>query len=199
MANIIPGTWTQVCLVTIWDGTTFMSLSAKLLPSELVNLGDRPVEYEPNLAGGRNDILNPEEDTVITFEGRFIGIGDTDSTTPSGLAAIFYDGTDISAPFSVDNYLAQAQRKSYNLWFLWSDDSTVAAATGAIVSGANALRIRCVAARFISCKPNFSENKLKWTCMFRVPARTVSGAKTITAEEADGTASMAALGTLTST
>ncbi len=199
MANIIPGAWTQVCLVSIYDGTTVMNLSARFLPAELINLGDRPVEYEPNLAGGRNDILNPEEDTVITFEARFIGIGDADDTSPSGLVNIFYDGTVVSAPFSVDNYLASAQRKSFNLWFLWSDDSTVSAATGAIVSGANALRCRCVAARFVSCKPNFSENKLKWTLMFRVPARTVSGAKTITWEEADGTASMASLTTLAST
>ena len=199
MANALPHSWTRVCLVTLWDGTTFMSIASWLTPSDLFDLGDREVEFQPNLAGGRLGVEKYEEDTIITFEGRFVGIGDTNSTTPDGLIAHYYDGSVTAAPYSVDNYAQAAARKYWNLWFLWSDDSTVSDATGAIVSGANALRARLVAARFVSCKPNFSDGELKWTFKFRVPARTKSGAKVITWESTDGTASMAALGTLTST
>lgn len=199
MANPIPGAWARVCLISMWNGTTTMSLAAYMTPSELMNLGDREVEAEPNLAGGRTVSEKPEEDTEITFEGRQVGIGGVTDTTPDGMLSFFYEGTDTAAPFSVDNYLASATRTTYNLWFLWADDSTVSAATGAIVSGANALRCRCACAYFVSCKPNMSDNVLKWTMKFRVPARTISGAKTITWESTDGTAAMASLGTIAST
>lgn len=199
MANPTPGSWTQICLVTVWDGTTTREFASWLTPSELVNLGDREYEFVPTLKGGRLGVEKPEEDTEITLEGKFIGVGDSDSTSPDGAVGMFYDSTDSSAPFSVSNYFSGAVRKSFNLWFLWSDDSTVASGTGAIVSGANALRARCSAARFVSCKPNFSDNDLKWTLKFRVPARTASGAATITWESTDGTSSMASLGTVAST
>ncbi len=199
MANPTPGAWSEVCLVTLWDGTTTMEIASWLRPADLIQSGDREVTFEPSLAGGRIDLHEPEEDTEITIEGRFIGIGDTDDTSPDGMVSHFYDGTDSSAPYSVDNYFAAAVRKTFNIWILWSDDSTVASGTGAIVSGANAMRARCVAARFVSCKQSFSDGKQLWTLKFRIPARTKSGAKTITWESTDGTAAMTSLGTLTST
>ena len=199
MANPVKQTWSKVCLIGMWDGTTYMHLTSYVTYSELINLGDRPVEMVPNCADGRIAVEKPEEDTEINFDARFVGAGDKDATSPDGLLGMFYDGTVATQPISVDNYLAAALRKTYNLWFLWSDDSTVSAGTGAIVSGANALRCRVVSAFLESCKQNWSDGELKWTCKFRVPARTRTGAKTITWESTDGTASMASLGTLTST
>ena len=199
MANIQPQTWKEICLVTLWNGTTFMEMSSWLTPSDIFDGGARPVEYVPTLKGGRLRVEKPEEDTVLTFEGRFVGVGDIDSTAPDGMIGHFYDATDTSSPMQIDNVLAGAQRKAWSIWLLWSDDSTVASGTGAIVSGANAMRCRMVCASFESCKPSFGDGEKKWTFSFRVPARTQSGAKTITWESTDGTASMASLGTLTST
>ncbi len=197
MANTIPDSWTEVCLVSAWNGSVMVNIAALIQPSEMIELGDREYEFKPNIAGGRTGMRKPEEDTMITFDGEFVGIGDADDTSPDGMISHFYEGTVATTPFTVNNYSQVLQtRNKWQLFFLWSDDSTVSAATGAVVSGANALRCRCTEARFVSCKPSFTENELRFKFKWRVPARSKAGSSTILWESADGLAAMTSLGTV---
>ena len=193
MANTITGTYTETMYVVANDGTTAFRIEA-LLDTVDVDQGDKESEFKPNLAGGRVEILKPQEDTVVTFEGWFMGVGDTDDATPDGMISLFAGTTaDATVPFSVD---VDRTRRRFTLFLLWTDDSVATIATGSIASGANALRMRAGNARLVSLKPSYTDKELKFTFKFRIPAFNPSGTRNITWESTDGTASMETLATI---
>ena len=202
MGTTPPQTWGPRCFVAAWDATTMFAINP-LVDTIDFDWGDLEWEFKPNIAGGRAGTQKPEEDTMITFEGTFVSIGNVTTSEPSGLIAKYYGGTDTAPPYSVDNYAAGQERDSWQLFFMWTDDSTVTHATAAVVSGSNALRYRVIEARLVSMKDKFTPGeKPIFTFKFRVPARTISGARTITKESTGGIfsgdwATMASLATVT--
>jgi hypothetical protein len=192
MANEIIGTYSRTAYVNIWDGTTIFQVEA-LMDTIDIDLGDKESEFKPTLAGGRIEIQKPEEDTMVTFEGWFMGIGDTDDTTPDGLITKFMGGSDTTVPFAVTN---TRTRGTYQVFILWTDDTAATIANSSIASGANAMRFRGSGARLVSMKPSYTDKELKFTFKFRIPAYDLGGTGRIYWESTDGTGSMASLSTV---
>ena len=200
MANTAPDQWGPFTLVSAWDGTALFNLAAI---SETITLegGEKDWEYKVNVAGGRIGRPIPETDTILTFEGWQIGIGNSTDTTPTGLLNRYYGGTDSATPFSVDNYSQNIAIPKWQIFILDADDTatTLSVATAAITSGVNGKRYRFIEGRLISLtgeKWTGGAEERKVTMKFKFPARTSIGGRTITVEEFDGLASAAALSTL---
>lgn len=191
MANQKGGTYSETILATFHDGTVAYKVEA-LLDSVDVDMGDKESEYKPNLAGGRIKIQKPQEDTIITFEGWFQGIGDTDSTTPDGLVSL-YAGTTADTTNAIQLSVDRT-RRLFNVFLLWTDDTAATSAQDSIASGANMIRLRASNSELVSMKPKYSDGELKWTFKFRVPAFSPSGStKNIYWESVDGTSAMTSL------
>jgi len=180
-----PDAWTEYALINLNDGTTDMSIHA-ITETIDIDAGARPVDSIPTVAGGRVKNFKPEEDTMITFEGYPIGIGDKDATSQEGLDLFFHGGTASVAPFSVSSSKA---RTNFAVTIMWTD-GTATSATSSVLSGNYALRYNFANCDMISCKPSFTDGILKATYVFKCPAKNKAGTSNITKESTDGTASM---------
>src|SRR3990167_5737688 len=115
MANAILGTYSKTMYVglTVHNeaGTAQVTDARIEALSESVSItgGEQESEFKPMLNGGRVEIKKPRSDIEIEFEGRFMGIGDTDDKTPDGLSALFLGGTDTTSPSGTPTTAATAR------------------------------------------------------------------------------------------
>ena|SRR3990167_3127175 len=208
MANSILGTYSETCYIglTVHNeaGTATVTDARVEALSESVSWsgGEQESEFRPMLNGGRVEVKKPMTDVELEFEGKFMGIGDTDDTTPDGLSALFLGGTDTTVPFTTPTTAATARvRYRYHVFTLFTDDTAASGnATSSIASGGNAVRGRFANCRLVSVTPKFdAEGGLTYSWKFRCPAYTPTGIPNVYWESTDGTASMASLATIAAT
>ena len=209
MANSILGTFSETAYIglTVHNeaGTALVTNARVEALSRSVSWsgGEQESEFRPMLNGGRVEVKKPMTDIELEFEGHWMGIGDTDDTSPDGLMAFFVGGTDVTAPFGGPTTAAAARvRYRYTIYILATDDTAAIGqdANGSIASGANAIRLRFSNARLVSVTPTMgADDELKFTWKFRVPAYTPTGVPNFYPESTDGTSSMASITTIAAT
>ena len=190
--------WMETCLVSIaaQSGTDipFQSLTETVD----VDLGEKDIEGVALVNGGRMTKFTPEGDTSITLEAYPLeaGSGDISSATAG---AGFYDllqAEDTTQPLAITNTTA---RSKYRMAILWTDDTAATNAAGALSSSNNkGFRITGANGYITSVKPSFTDGVLKFTIAFKVAAFTKAGNSQILVESTDGTATLTALQSYTS-
>lgn len=194
-----PEAWTEVCLVTLSDGTTDMDI-APIMNSVTFNDGTRDIDFTATLNGGRIGIPKPEEASEIEFEGIPVGTGDEDATSQDGLDVFFHTGISPTgltkldaAPFYVDSTL-ENERKTYTLTILWTNDSTASSGRSAVVSGNYAYRYQYKNCYLTTVQPSFTtDGGLVSKYTFKCAPRNKAAAANVIKQATDGTSSLASL------
>lgn len=189
--------WMETALVSIaaQSGTDIPIQS--LVETIDVDLGEKDIEGLALVNGGRVTKIMPESDTTITLEAYPVEAGNEDVSAATAGAGFFdlLHSEDTSQPLAITN---NRTREKYRLAIMWTEDTTVTNAASA-VTGANAAMRFTFANGFVtSVKPSFTDGVLKFTVTFKVAAFTKAAAGQILLESTDGTASMTALQSYTS-
>lgn len=197
MATMSQDVWTEKALVSIAaQSGTDVPFHSKTETID-IDLGEKDIEGIATVGGTRVVKFTPETDTTITLEvdHQEAGSGDISAAT-SGTG--FFDllhAEDTSQPYYITNTTARSQ---YRLAIMWTEDSTVSNAASAPTGANKALRITGANGYITSVKPSFTDGVLKFTITFKVPAFDASGNSLIQIASTDGSASMTALASYTS-
>jgi len=183
-----PDLWSETAMVIIYDMTNTLNMDINAITETIdVDMGDKDGESIPTIKGSRLWKRSSEADTMITFEGYPISIGDAGSITPTGLIQFFEGGTDASQSLEATS---STTRTKFRVTMMWTDDPGALNARDQVASGKYALRYDFQNCYFISCKPSYTDKVLKATWKFGCPAFTKAGAANITGQSVDGSASM---------
>jgi len=195
------GAWSETALVAVayygnGSETNNDIQFATLTETIDIDMGDKDIDQVPSIAGGRLVKKVPQDITTITFEAYPT---DIDVKGGTGLSQLFHTteaNWDASEPLQVT---ASRNRELYRIAILWTDDTSVTTANGAVSSGSNAYRIVFAHCYCTSMKPSFTDGVLKFTLSFKVPAFNPNGVANIMEQSTDGSASLNALNTYNST
>jgi hypothetical protein len=163
-----------------------------------IDMGDKDIESIAALSGGRIVKYTPEGDTTITLEMYPLGAGSGDisaATTATGVFDLLH-AEDTTQPLKISSTTG---RTKYRLCILWTEDTSVTSATAAITGANKALRFTAADGFFTAVKPSFTDGVLKFTVTFKVPPRDAVNNSNIYIESTDGTASLTALQSYTTT
>lgn len=190
--------WMEKCKISISAQSGTDVKFEGLTETVDIDLGEKDIEGIALVNGGRVTKITPETDTTITLEAYPVEAGSDDiSAATSGTG--FFDllhAEDTSQPAAISNTTA---RSEYRLAILWTDDTTVTIAADSLTSSNNkGLRITGANGYITSVKPSFTDGTLKFTITFKVAAFDKAGNAQILLESTDGTATMTALASYTS-
>lgn len=194
----IQDAWLETCKVSIAAQSGTDIPFHALTETVDIDLGEKDIEGLALVSGGRVTKFTPESDTSVTLEAYPVEAGNLDiSAATSGKG--FFDllhTEDTSQPLAITNTRV---RSKYRLAILWTDDTTVTNAASAITGSNAAMRVTFANGYVTSVKPSFTDGTLKFAVVFKVAAFDKSGNGQILMESTDGTASMTALQSYTST
>lgn len=190
--------WMEKCLVSIAAQSGTDIPFQALTETVDIDTGEKDIEGMALVNGGRVTKITPEGDTSITLEAYPVEAGSGDISAATAGAGFFdlLHAEDTTEPTVITNTTA---RSKYRLAVLWTEDTTVTNASSAITGASTALRFVGANGYITSVKPSFTDGILKFTIVFKVAAFTKAGASQIMMESTDGTASMTALQSYTST
>ena len=197
MAGLNFGAWSETCLISITPknltgaGGTEVQFAA-MTETVDIDQGDKDIEQIPNLKGGRMVKKVPQDITTITFEGYPIGI---DHAGGKGVSQFFNVATgdfDTTEPLVTASSIG---RTIFRVCILWTDDTTVTAASGAVTAAKAGYRFSVVNAYMTSMKPSYTDGILKVTFAFKVPAFNKQGTAQIREESTETTTAMVVLST----
>jgi hypothetical protein len=179
----IPDAWSETAFVSISivDGAwqTFQTLTETID----ANIGEKNVEWIPDMAGGRIAKFMPQEETSITLEAYPIDVGT--ATTAAGTGTGFYDlmfaNTTTTQPQTISG---TRDRLKIKIVLLWTSLGATTAATEIqeVTVGNAALRMQFAEGYVTSVKPSFTDGLLKFTIEAKFPAFNKSGGTTHTFE-----------------
>ncbi|RLI86667.1 MAG: hypothetical protein DRO76_03535 [Candidatus Altiarchaeales archaeon] len=192
------GAWGEECLITITevDGTDYNYEA--LLETADIDLGDRDIEGIATLGGGRVVKFTPEADTTITLEGYAIEAATPDdqaSGTGRGFFGHFWD-----APSNDPQQISATRtRNKHRIVILWTDDTSMTSAAGALSSTSKqGLRFIAADGYITSLKPSFTDGILKFTMTMKVPPYDQNGNANIRVESTETSNTLGALNSYTS-
>jgi len=161
--------------------------------------GDRPIETQPVLCGGRITRVRPQEDTTVALKLYPVhAFNPTSDGTAQAIDDLFYDTeTIIEAAKQVNVSNASGTRKKFRVAVLWTDDTTATNAVGAMAKTSLAYRWVCRNAYITGVSRSFGADGqlLSIDVTLTVPAQTKAGSANIMAQSttSDATADLAAL------
>lgn len=193
--------WSDCAKVTITAqaGTNVDWEYYTLTESIDIDEGERPIETQAVLCGGRVTRTLPQEDSTVTLKlypvHAWNPIADGAGT---GVAEVFYDTkTIIEASKQYDISNASGTRAKYRVAILWTDDTTETEATSAMSKDSLALRFVCRNAYATKVTSSFGAGGTLFSqdLVFTVPAQTKAGSANIMWQSttSDATADLAAL------
>lgn len=174
--------------------TSLMSISRKdgtarefscLIETFDVSGGEKGFESIPMISGGRRKKFMPEEDTEITIEGYATEVGTDTGTEGKGFFDLKYgeDADDIQ-PMLVSS---SHNHDEFQIVILNTDNTALTAATDATLTTNKALRMIFNNGHFTNVESSFSDNVLKFSVTFKVPAFDASNNSNLILESTDGT------------
>jgi len=184
-----PDAWEEEALIGVTPQADTLINMAASTKSIDIDAGDKDIEGQANLAGGRVEKWTPEADTTITFEGWITNISTADY---NGIAQWFHTTDsywDTTQPLRVDN---STNRDKFNICILWTNDPTATSAASAVSLAKEGLRFIAVNCRLISFKPSMTNSELMGTWKFKVPAFQKNGDSNIRWQSTDSSATLAA-------
>lgn len=191
--------WTQCAFITITAQKTttttdleFYSLTENIDISE----GDRPLDTQAVMCGGKIPILRPQEDTTISmkmFPVHAFNPALTGVQTGQALDDLFYDTrteTEAEKQVTVTNP-SGGTRKKFRLAFLWSDQTSLTSATAAMSKTSLAYRkvFRNAWMTGKSLSFNADGSVLSMDATFSLPAREKAGTANIMSQSTTSGAS----------
>jgi len=196
--------WSEIAYITLTDqDATPTDLNFCAL-SESINIdeGERPVETNYTLCGGKIIRTMPQDDTTITVKAYPIEAGNDGAAgaeaTGKGFWDMFYDSiTTAAGSVKVEN--TSGTRKKYRIAVLWSSDTSSNNATRQIASPAYAC-LRWVGRNGYITKlaPSFEANgQLTVDMTMMIPSKQADGTANLHIESLNGV-DTATLVTLTS-
>ena len=195
----IPDSWSETAFVSIaiaggnWQ--TFQTLTESID----IDMGDKSVEWMPDLAGGRIAKFSPQSETTVKLEAYPIeaGTATTAATTGTGFYDLMYANTTTTA--GKNSITNTRDRLKVSIVLLWTTLG-VSAATDALTGTATdaALRMQFTEGYVTSIKPSFTDGVLKFSIEAKFPAFNKTGTATHTFDSLSATTStFAAVGAYT--
>ena len=195
----IPDAWSETAFVSIaiaggnWQ--TFQTLTETID----IDMGEKGVEWVPDVAGGRVAKFMPQAETTITLEAYPIdaGTATTAATTGTGFYDLMYANTTTTAgKNSISNSRDRLKISIVLLWTTLGVTEATAALTGTTTDAA--LRMQFTEGYVTSIKPSFTDGLLKFSIEAKFPAFNKSGTATHTFDSLNATTStFAAVGAYT--
>lgn len=204
-----PEAWCETAYITIQAESANPLHFRTITDTMDFDLGEKGFDTVPTVSGGRIIKFTPETDSSVTLELYPVASGNYWSSSGEE-AAGFYDLLHTkSATYdplggggAYQKISADTSRTRYRLAILWTNApaASVTSATQAITtSNKAALRI-AMCGYFTQVKPSFTDDTLKVTATFKVPATNKAGTANIQVESTDDAdTNMPALGVFTST
>jgi len=179
--------------VTKLGGTAFQ-LAARVEDID-IDIGDKDMEFIPNLKGGRIAKRVPQPETTITFTAYPYGITSADPV--SGFAQYFWGQVtlDTTEPLTVN---AGRVRDQYQVAIMWTDDTAPTSAISATATGKVAERFIMANCYLTSYKLSYADQILKATLSFKGAPFNKEGVAQIREESTENTA-MSTLNTYNTT
>jgi len=178
----IPDAWSEIVYVSISiAGGNWQTFTA-LTETVDIDMGEKKVEWIPNVAGGRIAKFSPQEDTTITLEAYPIeaGTATTAAGEGTGFFDLMYENTTTTEPQTITN---TRDRLRIKMVLLWTSVSATNATDAVTVTPDNAaLRMQFAEGYITSIKPSFTDGVLKFTIEATFPAFNKSGSGTHTFE-----------------
>lgn len=177
-AGTFPDCWSETALVTLTkEGTSEAIQFATVTESVDISQGDKGIETIKNIHGGRLIKLNPEEETEVTLE--LYPVSMITTTGDGGFFQRFFGspaaGVGTTSPWNALNYDDASSgkpniRNRYRIAILWTDDDAATNAAGSTATAHTALRFVARNCYITSHKLDFTDDILKATVTFTVPA-----------------------------
>lgn len=173
--------------------TSLMSITRKggtdrefscLIETFDVSGGEKGFESVPMISGGRRKRFMPEEDTEITIEGYATEIGTDTGDLGKGFFDLKYgeDSDDLQPMLVSSNH----NHDEFQVVILNTDNTSITAATEVTVDGDKALRMIFKNGHFTNVESSFSDNVLKFSITFKVPAFDALNVSNLIFESTDG-------------
>ena len=190
-----PDTWSETALVAIAAASGSDNSYQAITETIDIDIGDKDFDVISTLSGGRLVKFTPQEPITITLEAYPVETG-----TPSGTTGLgFFDlmnTADASEPQIIP---LDRTRTKYRLAILWTDSTSVTYATEQVGMPSSALRVAAADGYFTSVKPSYTDGLLKFTVTFKVPPFDSTGTANVSIMSTDGTATLTAMVSYTST
>lgn len=199
MANLNDDAWQEEALISFaaQSGTDipFQGLTQSIDP----DLGEKDIEGIPLVNGGRVTAFTPEGDSTVTLEAWPIEAGNEDISAAT-VGKGFHDlvqAEDTAQPLAITS---TTSRSKYRLAILWTDDTSATNASSALSAAAKKGYRLVFANGFVTkATPSFIDGRLKFTITYKVAPFDKSGNAQVMIESTDGTATLTALQSYTST
>lgn len=165
-AAAVDDTWMETCLIAIsaLDGSDiqFAGLTKTIDP----DLGEKDIDGEELVNGGRVTTFTPEGMSTLTLEAAPLEAGTDTGTTGKGFFDLLHT-VDATVPIRVVN---DRTRTKHRVLVLWTNDSTATTAQSITAANSSAMRIGMANAYITSAKPKFSDGKMSWTIVIKCTA-----------------------------
>lgn len=196
MVNNPQNSWSEVCLISISQLTatptdiTFQGLTQNVN----LEIAEKDIESKSLLNGGRVVNFKPQEDSTFTFEAYPLQAGTATGTTGQGFFDLMNSGAlaDATQPLAINNLRNRIRTR---VAIMWSADLTQTQAHVATDSTYEAMRVVAADGYITSVQPDYTDQHLKFTIKYKVPAFDKSGNANIKYDSTDGTAALPALAT----
>jgi len=187
-------TWSELGLIAITQVGGSDIQFGTLTETIDLDMGEKDFDTIVTVAGGRLIKFTPETETTITLELYPLEAGTDTGTTGKGVYDLL-QSTDASQPVTITS---TTSRTKIRLAVLWTDDPNMTDATAAPAGSHKAVRFVGADGYITSAKANFT-GVLKWTITAKFPPFDKDGNANVKWESTDGTASLTALASYTST
>lgn len=191
---MVNDAWLETAYLTITKEDGSDREFRTILDECSINPGSKDIEGIPTLAGGRIVKFTPQGDGTITLSGYALEAGTDTGSTGKGFMDLIAD-TDASQPLVIPSTLV---RNQYRIAILWTDDSTVTGAAGAVASGSYGLRFVAAEGYFTEINADFTDDILKFSITFKFVPFDKAGSSNFKWESCDATTTLDALAAYTS-
>lgn len=179
--------WMETCFISIMtrDASDNVQFAA-LTKSIEIDPGEKGIEGQPVLNGGRIRMWKPQSDTTITFEAVPLFAGTTSGTTGKGYFDLMHT-TDTTFPIAIN---ATRNRPLHRIAILWTNDTSVTSAHTATTDTFSAIRYVFANCVITSVKSKFDpEEGLMFTITAKCTPFNKAGTTNMKFESCEGSTS----------
>lgn len=194
-SNNIPDAWKEVCLVSIYNGSSEIELAAITEDITAMDWGDKDIGGLSLLTGGRIVKWTPQADESITMKVYPVDAFVSGVTTAAGTAQLFHPQStaDSNQPIVVDN---TRTRNKHKIVILTAE--TLPSSAGTVpTSGLSAQRIQVINAYMTKYAPSFDDKVWSAEISFKWTPFNKNGDANKREESTDGSADLPAITTAT--
>ena len=201
MTNVATS-WTEVAYVTITEQSGVDVDFCSISESVNIDEGERPVETNYTLCGGKIVRTMVQGDTTVTMKAYPTQAGTAGTgTVGKGFHDMFYDSvTESATTGQIEVINERTTRKKFRLAVLWTNDTSSNSAVRQVVSPTYAaLRWTGRNGYITKVAPSFEANgQLAFDVTFLFPSNQSGGAANIQVESISGGGTTATMATLSS-